>query len=63
MACAMVTLRDMDTAIELLESVVVSAAPQGLRWFETDNSLDPIREDPRYQALVANAKARLGMNE
>ncbi len=27
MACAMVTLREMDTAIELLESVVVTVEP------------------------------------
>ncbi len=60
MACGMVSLGDMDTAIELLESVVATAPLQGLRWFETDNSLDPIRDDPRYQALVAAARKRVG---
>ena len=60
MACAMVSLGDMDTAIELLESVVARAGLQALRWFETDNSLDPIREDPRYKALIAAVRKRVG---
>jgi adenylate cyclase len=62
-ACSLVRLGQNDEALELLARVLDTAKPQSLRWFETDNSLDSIREDPRYQAMTAKAKARLGISE
>jgi len=59
LACSMVTLGEMDQAIELLAPILERVQRQNLIWFATDTSLDPIREDPRYQALVAQAEARL----
>ncbi len=59
LACNMVTLREFDTALELLAPIITRAQRQNLNWFEADTSLDPIRDDPRYQALVAQAEARL----
>jgi adenylate cyclase len=59
LACNMVLLGEFDTAIELLAPIVTRAQRQNLIWFESDTSLDPIRGDPRYQALVAQAEARL----
>jgi len=43
----------------LIEPVIARAQKQNLIWFRTDNSLDPIRADPRLQAMVARAEARL----
>jgi TolB-like protein/predicted Zn-dependent protease len=59
LACAMVSLGAMDLALELLEPVFARAQKQNLIWFRTDNSLDPLRDDPRMQAMVARAEARL----
>ena len=59
LACNMVTLGEFDTALELLGPIITRAQRQNLLWFESDTTLDPIRGDPRYQALVAQAEARL----
>jgi adenylate cyclase len=59
LACAMVSLGEMDIAIELIEPVIDRAQKQNLIWFSTDNSLDPLRADPRLQAMIARAEARL----
>ena len=58
LACTMVGLGELERAIELLATVFPVTMPQSLRWFETDTSLDPIRDDPRYKALVAEATER-----
>jgi len=59
LGCNMVSLRDFDMAIRLLAKVIPNGQRQNLVWFETDTSLDAIRDDPRYKALVAEAEARL----
>jgi len=59
LACNMVSLRDFDMAIKLLSQVIPNAQRPNLTWFETDTSLDPIRGDARFKALVARAEARL----
>ena len=53
LACAMAKLRDADTAIDLLMGVVPKINSGWLRWMHVDTSLDPIRDDPRFKALVA----------
>jgi adenylate cyclase len=62
-ACSLVRLGMHDEALELLVLVFGGAKTQSLRWFETDNSLDPIRDDPRYRALVDGAKVRLAKSQ
>ncbi len=62
-ACSLVRLGLHDEAIELLERVLETAKLQSLRWFETDNSLDAIREDPRYHSMVARATKRLANSQ
>jgi adenylate cyclase len=59
LGCNMVSLGDFDMAVDLLAPVFARAQRQNLLWFETDTSLDPIRDDPRYKALLAQAEARL----
>jgi adenylate cyclase len=59
LGCSMVDLGEIDTAMELLEPVYAAAQRQNLTWFGSDNSLDPVRDDPRLVAMVARAEARL----
>jgi adenylate cyclase len=59
LACGMASLGEATMAMELLEPVLARAQRQNLIWFKTDNSLDPIRDDPRLQAMIARAEARL----
>jgi adenylate cyclase len=58
-ACALVKLRDVDTVIELLEGIVSKVSSGWLRWMHVDTSLGPIRDDPRFKAMIAAAEARL----
>jgi adenylate cyclase len=62
LGCCMVSLGEMAMAIELLEPVFASAQRQNLTWFSADNSLDPIRDDPRLKAMVERAEARLAVS-
>jgi len=59
LGCSMVSLGEMTMALELFEPVFARAQTPNLTWFRTDNSLDPIRDDPRFKALVERAQARL----
>jgi adenylate cyclase len=51
LACAMATLGDADMAVALIDPLVDKVGPGALRWFQTDNSLDLIREHPKFIAL------------
>jgi adenylate cyclase len=59
LACSMISLGEMTRAIELLEPVLTRAQKQNLTWVKVDNSLDSIRDDPRFKALVESAEARV----
>jgi adenylate cyclase len=52
------TLTDVDGAIAMLEPVFEVVASGLLAAAETDPDLNPIRGDPRFQAMLAAAKAR-----
>jgi len=57
MACAMVRLGDVDAALDLLERRVPTSA-SAAQWMEADPDLAPIRDHPRFQALVSAARQR-----
>jgi adenylate cyclase len=60
-ACALSRiLGDADGALELLEAAL-ARDPGGdlLRYAKSDSDFEPIREDPRFQAMIAAAEARL----
>jgi adenylate cyclase len=59
LACGMAGLRDADAACELLEGFVDKVSSSWWLWIEIDSSLDPIRDHPRFAAVVARGKARL----
>ena len=58
-ACgAVMYLKDVDMALDLLDSVFKIMSVCWLRHTELDPDLDSIRELPRYKAMVAAAEAR-----
>ena len=63
LACAMaLRLKDADRALEVLGPYFeqeVSAAQ--IKHLEVDPDLDPIRDHPRFQEMLASAKQRIGM--
>jgi adenylate cyclase len=56
-------LKDVDAALAMLGPVVHKATPAFLDHVKVDPDLDPIRDDPRFQAMVAEAEARLAAGE
>ncbi|HUH93185.1 MAG TPA: adenylate/guanylate cyclase domain-containing protein [Casimicrobiaceae bacterium] len=59
LACGMIKLGETDEALKLLEPVFRTAQVQSLNWWKVDSDLDPLRHDPRFQAMLAQAEARL----
>ena len=57
-ACGMAQLGEAETACDLLDRVVDRVSGGWLEWIEKDNSLDPIRQHPRFVALVDTLQAR-----
>jgi hypothetical protein len=45
--------------IAILTPVFQVAQAQNLNWFKIDSDLDPIRDDPRFKAMLEQAEARL----
>jgi adenylate cyclase len=63
-ACALAAfVGDPDGALRHLERSLVSAGVFHLGLIEADPDLDPLRGDPRFQAIIAEAKKRLGIAE
>ena len=58
-ACSLVRMRDIDGAMQLLETVMDRSSEGSQIWLETDNDFDPIRDDPRFQAMIDRTRARL----
>ena len=59
-ACALTThLNDADAALDLLGPVFETLATGFLNHAKADPDLDPLRDNPRYEAMVAAAEARL----
>jgi len=65
-ACSLTSVgknRDVDTALELLRPVFEKLATGFLNHAKADPDLDPLRDDPRFKAMVAAAETRLAAIE
>jgi adenylate cyclase len=63
-ACALSAhLGDADAAIELLAPIFERAPASLINHAMADTDLDPIRNDPRFQAMIAEALARVAASE
>ena len=54
---------DKEAALKMLQSVIPRVGEYQIRVTETDTDFDAIRDDPRFQAMIAAAKKRLGMED
>jgi adenylate cyclase len=52
---------DREEALRLLARTLHSWGETQLKWAEADPDLDCLRDDPRFQAMLTDAKTRLGM--
>ena len=62
-ACTLITdLHDYDAALDLLGPRFETMPIEVLNWVKSDPDLDPIRDDPRFKAMLAAAEARLAQS-
>jgi adenylate cyclase len=54
---------DIDGALDLLQQWSESAPLAYVRYAEIDPDIDPVRDNPRYTAMIEAAQERLGMTE
>jgi adenylate cyclase len=58
LACGLAELGDADAACDLLDGIIDKVSASWLLWIEADNSLDRIRNHPRFAAVVARGASR-----
>ncbi len=58
-ACALTVLKEYDAAIDVLGPLLETAYIDRLNHAKVDADLDPLRDDPRFKAMIAAAETRL----
>ena len=53
-------LGDKDAALQLLTTFIDQAPPAMVKYLRLDTDLDPLRHDPRFEALAVAAEKRVG---
>jgi adenylate cyclase len=59
LACAFCKAGLVEQTLELIAPMIATCGRDSLRWMNADKDLDNIREDARFQAMLAEASARL----
>ena len=62
-ACVYAQLGDIDKALDLLERGLPNSGPEWGRWIQHDSTLDPLHNNPRYQALLEEIRRRDNQRE
>ena len=62
-ACVLALLGDKEECLKMLQSTIPRVGEAQVRIAEADTDFDAIRDDPRFQRLIADAKKRLGIDE
>jgi len=57
--CAFTELGELEVALDLLGPVFERDAAETINWAKVDPDLDPLREDPRFRAMMSKADSRL----
>ncbi len=60
LACGFAEVGDVDKCLEILEGVLGGITEGWLSWIGRDNSFDLIRDDPKFKAMMDNARKRFG---
>jgi adenylate cyclase len=63
LACAMSKLEDADAAVDLIEPWIDRVSQGWLLWMQKDYDLDPIRNHPRFVALMERGARRLAASK
>jgi len=58
-ACALVSLGDIESALDLLEPIIRTSSAEVVRDFKIDSSLDGLRTHARYVSPIAEVDTRL----
>jgi adenylate cyclase len=59
LCCTWARINERDLAFDLLEACAPKLSPEWINWIKHDSDLIPLRDHPRYLALIARGEARL----
>jgi adenylate cyclase len=62
-ACVLAIMGDKEPALKMLQSTLSVAGAYQVRIAENDTDFDKIRDDPRFQKIISDAKRRVGIAE
>ncbi len=62
LACVLIRIaHDNDAGLDMFALILERCLADVLNWLQTDADLDPVRDHPRFRAMLAAAQARLGV--
>ncbi|MNC96185.1 hypothetical protein D3C83_134850 [compost metagenome] len=58
-ACGFAQIGERDLALDLLGPVFEGDGAETMKWAKVDPDLNPVRDDPRFTAMMDTADSRL----